>query len=98
MGWAAGGLVGATAGGVSGWLTDIGIDEDFIEELGETIQPGNSALFILIKKNTSDKVINELKWKGVKGTILQTSLSTDDEAKLQSFLRAKLPQEGHEVH
>ncbi|HEV8052547.1 MAG TPA: DUF1269 domain-containing protein [Parachlamydiaceae bacterium] len=94
LGWAAGGLVGATTGGVSGWLTDIGIDDNFIKELGNTLRPGNSALFILIKKVTPDKVINELKRNGVEGTILQTSLSTDDEAKLQTFLRSKLHHEG----
>ena len=43
LGWAAGGLAGATAGSITGWLTDIGIDDNFIKELGNTIQPGHSA-------------------------------------------------------
>ena len=97
LGWAAGGLAGATAGSITGWLTDIGIDDNFIKELGNTIHPGHSALFLLLKKVTPDKVINELKRKGVEGTILQTSLSTEDEAKLQSFLTSKIHRVEHEV-
>lgn len=97
LGWAAGGLAGATAGSITGWLTDIGIDDNFIKELGNTIQPGHSALFLLLKKVTRDKVIKELERKSVEGTILQTSLSTEDEAKLQSFLTSKIHHVEHEV-
>ena len=90
LGWAAGGLTGGTVGGVSGWLTDIGIDDEFIKKLGKTIQEGNSALFVLIKNVTSDKVIKKLQNQGVKGTILQTSLSIDNESRLQDILQAKV--------
>ena len=80
LGWAA----GAIAGGVSGALTDIGIDDNFIREVGSTITPGTSAIFVLLRKATSDKVLEDL--SKFQGTILKTSLSHEDEAKLQAIL------------
>jgi uncharacterized membrane protein len=50
------------------------------------MQPGSSALFVLARRATPDKVLEEL--QGTGGTILQTSLSHDDEAKLQAALSA----------
>lgn len=79
-----GAAVGAAAGALSGKFTDIGIDDNFIKELGETIKPGTSALFVLVKKATPDKVIAEIKPYNPK--ILRTSLSTDDEAQLRAAL------------
>ena len=80
LGWA----VGAIAGGVSGALTDIGIDDNFIREVGSTITPGTSAIFVLVRKATSDKVLEDL--SKFKGKVLKTSLSHEDEAKLQAVL------------
>jgi uncharacterized membrane protein len=79
-----GAAVGAAAGALSGKFTDIGIDDNFIKELGETIKPGTSALFVLVKKATPDKVIAEIKPYNPK--ILRTSLSADDEAQLRTAL------------
>jgi uncharacterized membrane protein len=76
--------VGAGVGAASGALTDIGIEDKFMKELGETLQPGHSALFVLIKSVTSDKVLEEITPYG--GNILRTSLSTEDEARLQAAL------------
>ncbi|MBI5572913.1 MAG: DUF1269 domain-containing protein [Desulfomonile tiedjei] len=78
--------VGASAGAVSGALTDVGINDNFMKELAGTMQPGNSALFILVRRATPDKVLEEL--KGTGGKVLKTSLSHDDEAKLQDALSA----------
>ena len=78
--------VGATAGAVSGALTDVGIDDKFMKDLAETMLPGNSVLFILVRRATPDKVLEEL--KGTGGKVLKTSLSHDDEAKLQGALSA----------
>ena len=81
--------VGASAGAVSGALTDIGIDDNFIKELGATMTPNSSSLFVLVRNATPapDKVLEEL--KGTGGTILKTSLSHEDEEKLQAALNAK---------
>jgi len=80
--------VGASAGAVSGALTDIGIDDNFIKELGATMTPNSSSLFVLVRNATPapDKVLEEL--KGTGGTILKTSLSHEDEEKLQAALNA----------
>jgi len=78
--------VGATAGAVSGALTDLGIDDKFMKELAATMKPGSSVLFVLVRKATPDKVLEEIKGSG--GKVLRTSLSHDDEAKLQAALSA----------
>jgi len=78
--------VGATAGAASGALTDVGINDDFMRELAATMSSGSSTLFVLVKKSTPDKVLEEL--KGTGGRIMKTSLSHEDEAKLQAALSA----------
>ena len=78
--------VGAGMGAVSGALSDVGINDQFMKELAVNMQPGNSMLFVLVRKATPDKVLEEL--KGTGGTILKTSLSHEDEAKLQAALSA----------
>jgi uncharacterized membrane protein len=79
-----GGLLGASAGALSGSLSDYGINDDFIRELGAQLAPGSSAIFILLRKMTADRVVPELSKFG--GHILRTSLSKDAEARLQSAL------------
>jgi uncharacterized membrane protein len=76
--------VGASAGAVSGALSDIGIDDNFMKKLADGLQPNTSVLFVLVRKATPDKVVEEIKQYG--GTVLQTSLSHDDQAKLQAAL------------
>jgi uncharacterized membrane protein len=78
--------MGAAAGTISGALTDVGIDDKFMKELAATLKPGSSVLFVLVRKATPDKVLDEL--QGTGGTVLKTSLSHDDEAKLQAALAA----------
>jgi len=78
--------VGATAGAVSGALTDVGVEDHFMKELGATLKPGSSALFVLVRKSTPDKVLEEL--AGTGGKVLKSSLSHDDETKLQAALNA----------
>ena len=78
--------LGALGGALGGSLTDVGIDDKFIKEVGETIQPGHSALFLLVRQATPDKLADELKKFDAK--VLQTSLSTEDEAKLKALFAA----------
>jgi uncharacterized membrane protein len=75
---------GAAAGAVSGALSDVGINDTFMKDLANTMQPSSSALFVLVRKSTPDKVLEEL--QGTGGTILKTSLSHEDEDKLQAAL------------
>lgn len=78
--------VGAAAGAASGALRDVGIDDKFMKELADGLPPGTSALFVLIRKSTPERVLDEL--KGTGGKILRTSLTHEDEAKLQAALSA----------
>lgn len=84
-----GAAVGASAGAVSGALTDVGIDDQFMKELAASLQPGSSVLFVLVRKSTPDKVLEEL--SKYEGKVLKTSLSHEDEAKLQTALDSAKP-------
>ena len=81
-----GAAVGAGAGALSGKLADIGVSDNFMKELGETLTPGTSALFVLVRKATPDKVLEGL--KGFKGKIIQTSLTKDKEDELRKVLES----------
>ena len=78
--------VGAITGAISGKFTDIGVDDKFIKQVGETIEPGHSALFLLVRDVTPDKVLERL--EGFNPTVLQTSLSKEDEQKLREAFSA----------
>jgi uncharacterized membrane protein len=78
--------MGATAGAVSGALRDVGINDEFMRELAGGLAPGSSALFVLVRKATPDKVLEEL--KGTGGKVLKSSLTHENEGKLQAALSA----------
>ncbi len=80
----AGAVIGAGAGAISGKLSDIGINDDFMKELGTTLTTESSALFVLVRKATPGKVLDEL--KGFGGKVLKTSLTVAKEEELQKFL------------
>ena len=82
-------LVGAATGALSGALSDIGIDDNFMRDLGSTIEPGTSAIFVLVRKSTPDRVLADL--SKFEGKVLRTSLSKEDEAKLQAALSKGTP-------
>jgi uncharacterized membrane protein len=76
--------VGAVAGAVGGALRDVGINDQFMKDLAQTLQPNTSALFVLVRKSTPDRVLDEL--KGTGGRILQSSLSHEEVDRLQGVL------------
>ncbi|MCW3837323.1 DUF1269 domain-containing protein [Sphingomonas canadensis] len=84
-------LVGAASGGLAGALTDVGVDDDFMREVADVLQPGSAALFVLIQKMTEDKLLDEL--KGVGGKVLRTSLDHTKEEQLREALAGALRQE-----
>ena len=83
-GMAIGAITGAGAGALSGSLADYGIPNDFIKKLGATIPEGSSALFVLFRSVTEDKVLPEI--LPYKPRVLKTSLSSEAEAKLRAAL------------
>lgn len=81
-----GAAVGAGSGAIAGALSDIGINDQFMKDLGATLKPGTSALFVLVRKSTPDKVIDGLKPFIGKARVLQTSLTSDKEEELRRAL------------
>lgn len=78
--------IGAVTGAIAGKNTDIGIDDNFIKEVGASIEPGGSALFLLVQSVTADKVLPEL--AHFDATVLRTSLSDEQEQKLRDTFSA----------
>jgi uncharacterized membrane protein len=81
--------VGAAAGGAAGALTDAGINDQFMRELGDKLTPGASALIVLVTKVTPDKVLPQIQQYG--GDVIQTSLDDESEARLRDALEASAP-------
>lgn len=74
-------VAGAVGGALGGKLSDTGIDDNFIKEVGNSIEPGQSALFLMIRDATWDKVEDAI--SGFNARVYQTSLSEEDEQKLK---------------
>jgi uncharacterized membrane protein len=78
--------MGAATGALAGRLSDYGIDDNFIRSLGSTIKPDSSALFLLVRKVTADKVLERAQAAGITGEVLKTSLTNEQEAALRKAL------------
>ena len=81
-------LLNAIAGAASAALADVGITDRFMKELATTLIPSGSALFVLTRRRSPywDRMLEGV--KGLGGKILMTSLSHEDEARLQAALSA----------
>lgn len=77
-------VIGAASGALGGLLADFGINDKFMKDLAETIQPGNAALFVLIRSMTGDKVLEHM--KGTGGVVLKTSLDNEKETALREAI------------
>lgn len=80
-----GAAVGAGAGALSGRFRDIGINDQFMKDAAAALVPGHAALCVLVRKVTADKVLPAMAEFG--GTVLRTSLSAEQEDKLQGALK-----------
>jgi len=80
----AGATIGAASGTLSGKLTDLGINDEFMRQVARTLQSGNAALFLLIRKMTTDKVLAAL--RGVGGTVMRSSFDETNEEALRDAL------------
>ncbi len=78
--------LGAASGALGGKFSDIGINDQFMKDAAEALQPNTAGLFLLIRKMTTDKVLADL--KGVGGTLMQTSFDETKEAQLRAALSA----------
>jgi uncharacterized membrane protein len=82
----AGAALGAASGAVSGALTDFGIEDKFMKDVAEVVPPGGAALFVLVRKMTTDKVLEGL--KGAGGTVLRTSFDKSKDDAIRAALSA----------
>jgi uncharacterized membrane protein len=80
----AGLALGAGFGALFGHLGKNAIDKQFQEQVRDQVKPGTSALFMVIEQMTPDKAVDALSRFG--GTVIKTSLSDEDTAKLQEAL------------
>ena len=82
-----GAAVGAASGALGGALVDVGInDNQMREEAQAALTAGKAGLFLLIRKMTTDKVLDDL--KGVGGTVIRTSFDHAKENELRAALAA----------
>lgn len=81
-----GGALGATGGAIDAewWKEDFGISNDFVQEVGRMVEPGDSAIFALIR--TADPVYVAEQFRGYGGAVLRTSLNKEQSAKVQAVL------------
>jgi uncharacterized membrane protein len=78
------GVVGGVMGAALGAAGDLGIKGDFKERVQNLVQPGTSALLVIVRKVTPDRFLEALRPYG--GTVLQTSLTHDAEQELMKAL------------
>jgi uncharacterized membrane protein len=76
--------IGVGLGALMGKMAKTSIDKQFQEQVRGMVQPGTSALFLMLEKVTPDKAVEAMSKYG--GTVLKTSLSKDDEKELQDAL------------
>lgn len=79
--------VGAATGAATGALTDVGVDDNFMKDLGAKLEDGGAALILLVRSATTDKVLPEIAHFG--GDVIQTSLDNDAEERLRHVLEAR---------
>jgi uncharacterized membrane protein len=84
-----GAAIGAGMGAITGKMSDIGINDDFIKQVGSAIHPGEAALFLLTRNEIADKIVPQL--KQYQFEIIRTSLSQENEAQLHEMLGPATP-------
>jgi uncharacterized membrane protein len=87
--------VGAGLGALMGKLEKSGIDREFQDQVRDLLQPGTSALFLVVEKVTPDKAIDALGKYG--GTVLKSSLTKEAEEQLQEELHGTAARQAVQV-
>jgi uncharacterized membrane protein len=77
--------LGAATGAAAGGLSDYGVDDNFMKELGANLQPGQAAVIFLVRRITADKVLPHIR---IPGKVMQTSLDNETEQQLSDALAA----------
>lgn len=77
--------VGAAAGAAGGAMSDYGVDDKFLKELGANLDHGEAALILLVRDMSPDKILPRIK---IEGKVIQTSLDDAAEERLKDALAA----------
>jgi uncharacterized membrane protein len=77
--------IGAATGAAAGAAADYGVDDKFMKELGEQLEPGSAAVLLLVREATMDKILPKVQ---IEGRIIQTSLDNEQEEQLANALAA----------
>ncbi len=75
--------IGAASGAAAGALTDAGVDDNFMKDLGSKLPQGGAALIVLVRQVNMDKILAEVK---IPGEVIQTSLTDETEQALRDAL------------
>jgi uncharacterized membrane protein len=81
-----GAAVGAASGALAGSLADVGIDDDFIRSVRDKVTPGTSALFLMTSSAVMDKVRAAFEENGLSPELIQSNLSSEQEAELREMI------------
>ncbi len=86
---ALGGALGAAGGALDAkwWKDDFGIPDDFVQDVGALVQPGDSAIFALLR--TADTALVAARFSDYGGTVLSTNLSPEQAKQVQAILNGK---------
>jgi uncharacterized membrane protein len=88
-GAAAGAALGAGVGAAdaSWWKDEYGIPDDFVKQVGAMVQPGDSAIYALVRTANPELLADQ--FRGYGGTVLSTTLTRDQQAKVEKVLHTK---------
>ncbi|GAA4728893.1 DUF1269 domain-containing protein [Phytohabitans rumicis] len=75
--------LGAAGGAIGGKMTDVGVDDKFMKDVGQALQPGTAALFLLVEQVTLDKVVEKMTHERFEGRLIRSSLSSEAEQQLR---------------
>jgi uncharacterized membrane protein len=76
--------IGAASGAAAGHFSDVGVDDNFMKELGESLETGGAAVIVLVRKSTPDKVVPRISEYG--GHVVQSSLDHEAEERLKTAI------------
>jgi uncharacterized membrane protein len=84
----AGILVGVLGGAAVGALAGVGIDKNFVKEVEGAMEPGTSAVVLIVREANPDVAIAAL--KPYKGTVYSTTFPPEAEAEIRRILGKRI--------
>ena len=83
------GTIGAAVGDddATTWKDKYGVSDDFVKQVGGVLQPGESAVFAVIR--STDPVAVAERFRGYGGKVLRTTLTPEQASKVQQTIAAQ---------